>query len=141
MLSLWAPALHALDVSYGNFFKITGITRAEGQLSMPLERKQYYNIRIGSKDTYRFVSSCKEPCRQSATAVELSVHEVRPAQTWPDMWIVSAGLNRDWLFTFLVFRRGEVYSVKAPAGLRFLDKTLKKQVEETVISAVKQPTL
>ncbi len=141
MLSLWAPALHALDVSYGSFFKITDITRMNGQLSMPVERKKYYNIRIAGKETYQFALHCKEPCVQPAQAVTPTVQEVRPAQTRPDMWIVSADLNRDWFFTFLVFRRGEVYSVKAPAGLEFLDKTLKKQVEETIISAVKQQSL
>ncbi len=138
MLSLWVPTLHALDVSYGNFFKITGITRAEGQLSMPLERKQYHNIRIGSKDTYQFVSSCKAPCRQPASVVELSVHEVRPAKTRPDMWIATVDFNRAWFVTFLIFRRGEQYTVKPPAQLQFLDTSLKAQTEERVMAAVKQ---
>ena len=141
VLSLWAPTLHALDVSYGKFFKITGITRAEGQLSMPVERKKYYNTRIGSKETYQFVLNCEEPCVQPVQAVTPTIQEVRPAQTRPDMWIVSVDLNRDWLFTFLVFRRGGVYSTKAPAELNFLDKTIKKQVEKSIISAVKQQAL
>ena len=138
MLSLWASTLHALDVSYGKFFKIAGITRANGQLSMPVERKKYYNIRIGSKETYQFVLSCKEPCVQPMQQETPTVQEVRPAQTRPDMWIATVDFNQTWFITFLVFRRGEQYTVKPPAQLQFLDKSLKAQTEEMVISAIKQ---
>ena len=138
---LSAPALHALDVSYGKFLKITGIERSTGKIVLPVERKKYYNVRILDKSTYRFVRTCLAPCVQEVDDVSVTVLEVRPAQTRPDMWIVTVALNQDWLVTFLVFGEAGTYSVKAPKNLLFLQDTFKKEVELIVISAVKQASV
>lgn len=133
-----APALHALDVSYGNFLTIKGISCADGKVILPVERKKYYNIRILNKSTYRFVEICKTPCVQEVADIKVAVSEVRPAKECPDMWITSVVFNQDWQATFLVFRREEKYSVKSPVDLIFLQPTLKKRTEEAIISAVKE---
>lgn len=116
--------------------KITGIERAKGKLTLPVERKQYANIRILDKDTYRFVTSCQTPCVQEVQTVTVSVSEVRSAKERPSMWIATVAFNQAWQGTFLVFRQGETYRVKPPANLLFLQQALKKQTEETIIAAV-----
>ena len=131
-----ALTLQALDVSYGNFLKITDIKRTADGIFLPAERKEYHNIRILSKQTYQFVKRCQEPCVQDVLTVQVSAAEVRPAQTQPNMWIVSVALNQDWLLTTLVFGRKDKYEVRFPKQVRFLDPTLKKRVEESVISSV-----
>ena len=133
-----APALHALDDSYGKFLTITGIERAEGKISLPVERKKYYNVRILDKNTYWFVSSCQVPCVQEVTKVDVTVSDVRAAKERPDMWIANVAFNQDWQVTFLVFRREGNFSVKPPANLIFLQQTLKKQAEEAIIAIVKE---
>ena len=73
---------------------------------------------------------------QSAARVDVSVMDVRPAQTRPGMWIASVAFNRAWLVTFLVFQHGEHYTSKPPAGFVFLDATLRTQTEELLQRAV-----
>lgn len=138
LLCSLTPALHALDVWYGSFLKITGIKRVEEKVILPAERKKYHNVRILGKDTYRFVKSCTEPCVQPVQTVEPTVTDVRPAKERSNMWIVTVAFDQAWQATFLVFRRGEAYQVKTPVNLFFLDRTLKKQTENVVIAAVKE---
>ncbi|MBR5151826.1 MAG: hypothetical protein IKW71_03260 [Elusimicrobiaceae bacterium] len=138
---LGVPALHALDVSYGKFLKITGIERTAGQVVLPVERKKYYNVRILDKSTYQFLTTCVPPCIQQVAKVAVVVQDVRPAQTRPDMWIVTVALNQDWLVTFLVFEKSGTYNVKSPKNLLFLQDVFKKEVEQTVVSAVKQASV
>ena len=132
------PTLHALDVSYGSFLKITGIERAAGKLILPVERKKYANVRILDKDTYQFVKSCQNPCVQDVQTVTVSVPEVRPAKDRPSMWIATVAFNQAWQGTFLVFLQGEKYRVKSPTNLFFLQQALKKQTEDAIVSAVKE---
>ena len=135
---LLAPALHALDVSYGNFLTITGIERSEGKIKLPIERKKYRNIRILSKSTYQFVIACSSKCVQDIAEVQVTVSDVYPAKERPDMWMVTCSFNQDWQGTFLVFRRGEKYSIKSPANLIFQQDVLKNKTEELVVAAVKE---
>lgn len=133
-----APTLHALDVSYGNFLTITGIERSEGKISLPVERKKYHNIRILSRSTYQFVIACSSKCVQDVAEIRVTILEVRPAKTRPDMWMVTCAFNQDWQGTFLVFRRGEEYSLKVPANLVIKESSFRKKTEETIIAAVKE---
>lgn len=139
-LIVMAPALHALDVSYGNFLTITGIERAAGKVILPVERKKYYNVRILDKNTYQFVTTCPAPCVQKVANMKVTVADVRAAKERPDMWIVNVSFNQDWQGTFLVFCHEGKYSVKPPANLIFVQQTFKKQTEETIIAAVKELT-
>lgn len=137
-LIVMAPALHALDVSYGNFLTITGIERAAGKVILPVERKKYYNVRILDKDTYRFVAGCQAPCMQEIAKVDVTVCEVRAAKERPDMWIADVAFNQDWQITFLVFKQGDTYRVKFPIHLIFVQQALKKRTEEAIVAAVKE---
>ena len=107
-----ASSLHALDVSYGKFLKITGIKQR--------------------------VRACSSSCVQQVEKFEAKVQEVRAASTRPDMWIVSVSFNRQWLITFLVFRNGEQYRVKSPVNLVFLQQDLRKRIERDIVVAVKE---
>ena len=133
-----APALHALDVCYGNFLTIKGIERTGGKIILPVERKKYYNVRILSQNTYRFVTNCQEPCVQHVADIKVSVYDVRPAKERPDMWIASVSFNQDWQGTFLVFRQESRYRVKPPANLLFVQPGLEKETQEAIIAAVKE---
>ncbi len=137
-LCLLTPTLHAWNVSYGSYLKITGITRTEGRILLPVERKKFYNVRILSQNTYQFVRTCQPPCRQAVTDVNVDVLHVRAAKEQPDMWIATVAFNQDWQGTFLVFRRGDTYSVKPPAHLIFLQQALKQKTEAAIIAAIKE---
>lgn len=132
------PALHALDVTVGSSFKITGIVRGQDKVQLPVERDKYYNIRILSKHTLDFVRGCEAPCRQVLEPVSPSVEEIRPAATRENMWIASVAFNREWLVTFLVFKTQQEWTVKAPADFMFLDKNLETQTRELILKAVKE---
>ncbi len=133
-----ASSLHALDVSYGKFLKITGIKQQAEKLILPVERRKYHNIRILDKETYQRVRACSSSCVQQVEKFEAKVQEVRAASTRPDMWIVSVSFNRQWLITFLVFRNGEQYRVKSPVNLVFLQQDLRKRIERDIVVAVKE---
>jgi hypothetical protein len=137
-LIVMAPALHALDVSYGNFLTITGIERAAGKVILPVERKKYYNVRILDKDTYQFVTTCPAPCVQKVANMKVTVADVRAAKERPDMWIADVAFNQDWQITFLVFKQGDTYRVKSPIHLIFVQQALKKRTEEAIVAAVKE---
>lgn len=137
-LCLLTPTLHALDVSYGRFLKITHLKRTDEKLILPVERKKYYNVRILSKSTYQFVKVCQLPCVQAVAEVKVTVDSVRAAKERPDMWIATVAFNQDWQGTFLVFRQGNKYSVKPPAHLIFLQQALKQKTEAAIVAAIKE---
>lgn len=137
LLCLVSPTLHALDVSYGQFFKVTHIKRTDGQIILPVERKKYYNVRILNQGTYQFVKTCQAPCVQDVSKIEVAVLQVRPAKERPDMWIADVAFNQAWQATFLVFRQGDTYSVKPPANLIFLQGTLKQDTQAALVAAIK----
>ena len=137
LLLLFTPALHALDVTVPGSFTISGVTRTDGKVMLPAERT-YQNIRILDKSTYRFVSSCPEPCVQPLGSVSPVVADVRPAQTRAGMWIVSVDFNRAWRITFLVFKKGNDFSIKLPQYFTFLSDPLRTQTREVVLQAVLQ---
>lgn len=137
-LFVQVSTLHALEVSYGDLLKINGIERTAGSIVLPVERKQYYNIRILGKDTYQFVATCQAPCQQIANEVETTVTDVRPAQKDPNLWIAQVAFNQDWQATFLVLWHGDRYRVTAPANLLFLQDSFRRRVEEIIISAIKE---
>ena len=132
------PALHALEIQAGSSFKITGITREQDKLQLPVERNKYYNIRILSKETLDFARACKEPCRQPFENAAPAVQEVRPAATREDMWIASVAFDRAWLVTFLVFKKKQEWTVKTPANFVFLDKNLETQTRELILQVVRE---
>jgi len=138
LLLLFTPALYAFDVTVLRSFTISGLTRANGKLTLPLEHKQYYNIRVLNKETYDFLLSCKEPCVQLQADVTASVVEVRCAQTRKHMWIVQVAFGRAWLVTFLVFQKGNNFSIKEPEHFTFMSKELAEQTRHVILQSLRQ---
>ncbi len=141
LLLLFTPALHALDVDVPGSFTISNITRTQGKVILPSERQKYQNIRILDKSTYDFVTACEEPCLQPLTQVMPVVSNARPAQTRQHMWIVQVDFSRAWLVTFLVFQKGEDYSIKPPEYFKFLSKALARQTREVILQEIRQENI
>ena len=137
LLLLFAPALHAWDVTVARSFTILGVTRTEGKVVLPSERT-YQNIRILDKSTYDFVAACQAPCAQPLPAVTPVVADVRPAQTRGRMWIVQVDFNGAWLITFLVFQKGNDFSIKLPEHFTFNSDVLAQQTRQVIVNAVKE---
>lgn len=137
LLLLFASTLHALVVEIPGSFTISGVTRADGKIILPAERS-YQNIRILDKSTYDFVSSCTQRCVQPLTEVIPTVVEMRPAKTRAGMWIVQVAFNRAWLITFLVFQKGNDFSVKPPQDFKFLSTPLAAQTREVILQALRR---
>ena len=133
-----APALYALDVTVGSSFKILNIARVDGKIHLPIERDKYYNIRILNKETFDFVRTCAEPCRQAFTDVVVQVQEMRPAKTRENMWLATVSFKNAWAVTFLVFKRGEKYAVKFPEHFVFLDNALRARMQTAIVKAVEE---
>ena len=137
LLLLFASTLHALSVEVPGSFTISAVARQEGNLVLPSERT-YQNIRILDRGTYRFVSSCEQPCVQPLTQVVPTVAEVRPAKTRKGMWIVQVDFNHAWLITFLVFQKEKGYNIKPPQDFKFLSDALAMQTREAILQAIRQ---
>lgn len=121
-------------------FTILGVSRPEGKVVFPSERT-YQNIRILDKSTYDFVTACQVPCVQTFALVTPVVASVRPAQTRKQMWIVQVDFNHAWLITFLVFKKGEDYSIKLPEHFKFLSSSLAQQTHEVILQALRQENI
>ena len=137
LLLLFAPTLHELDVEVSGSFTISGVARTGNKLVLPSERT-YQNIRILDKSTYDFVSSCQAPCVQTLVGVTPTVSDVRSAKTRQDMWLVQVDFNRAWLVTFLVFKKGNDFSIKPPEHFKFLSTSLVQQTREVILQALRQ---
>lgn len=138
---LVASTLCAMDVQVDRSFKIVGIDRTEGKLVLPAEHKKYSDIRIVDRGTFNFVRKCTEPCIQTLVPLDFIVHEIRPAQTHEDMWIVSVDFNQAWLITFLVFKQRDSFSIKGPKHFIFLDPVLELRTREMILKAVSSKKL
>ena len=137
LLLLFASTLHAFVVEVPGSFTISKVTHQEGKVVLPAERN-YQNIRILDKATYDFVSSCVERCVQPLTQVTPVVMEVRSAKTRANMWIVQVAFNRAWLITFLVFQKGNDFSVKPPQDFKFLSTPLAAQTRKVILQALRR---
>lgn len=139
-LLCWAPALHALEVQVGSSFIISGVTRPAGQVELPLQRGQYANVRILSKETYDFVRTCTMPCRQALPVAAPAVSQVRSAASRPGMWIADVLFGAGWQVTFLVFQKGDEFTLKPPEHFKFLDSGLETSTRQAVVQAVQEET-
>lgn len=137
LLLLFTPALHALVVEIPGSFTISGVTRTEGKIVLPSERT-YQNIRILDKSTYGLVSACQTPCVQPLVNIMPVVADIRPAHTRARMWIAQVDFNHAWLVTFLVFQKGNDFSVKPPEHFKFLSNLLAQQTRDVILQAIRQ---
>ena len=105
---------------------------------LPLERNRYANLRILNRETYRFISSCLEPCVQPLVDVSPTVVGLRPTKTRPGMWISQVSFGKAWLITFLVFQKEKNFIIKSPQHFKFLDNALATQTQKMILQALQQ---
>lgn len=127
--------LRALTVSYGSFFEVLNVSRPADEVTLPLTRGKYADVRILTRETFNFVKTCPERCVQDAGTGEINVEEIRAAKTRGGMWIADVSFDGKWLVTFLVFKNKNGYGVKAPENFRFVDEALRLRTEEILAAA------
>lgn len=137
-LLLVSPALFALEITVGSSFKISGLTRTVQGVTLPIERQKYANIRVLDQATYQWLGSCKEPCVQNVASFMPVVSQLRPARTQERMWIAQVDFLPSWRMSCLVFKKGNVFSVKFPAHVQFLNSVLEANTREVIIQAVQE---
>ena len=133
----------ALNVRYGSFFTVKGITVKQGHLIMPLARKKYVNARILEEETYRWLLACStQECSQPDAVGKTEVYSLRAAKTKPGMWIAQIAVDGRWLLTFLIFENAADVGVVVPEEIRISDdswhKQIKKQVADEIIRLKKE---
>ncbi len=133
---LLSPALHAWDVTVGSSFKILDVVRTDAKIVFPLERKKYANIRVLNRATYQELLRCADPCKLVENVETPRVAQVRPANTQQNMWIAQVDYLPAWRLTFLVFKKGNNYSIRFPEHVEFLNQVLKERTQEVILQAI-----
>ena len=113
--------LCAFDLQYGSLFNVKGITLKNGLPVLPLSRGKYANVRVLDKETFELLTTCGAVCKQPAAEGQLYLSHIRSAKTRPDMWIADVSVDKKWLLTFLVFKKGKDVSFISPQGVEILD--------------------
>lgn len=130
VLCLAACAAYAFTFSYGEIFDVQDVQNKNGILLMPLTNGKYKNVKVLSKDVYRFLSDCRLDCHYLAVGNEFASTDYRQAFTREGMLIADVDFNQEIAVTFLVFKNKDGFSVKAPETVVFKDKKILKQVEQ-----------
>ena len=127
----------ALDVAYGSFFTVRGVTLKNNRPVLPITRGQYANVRILDKKTFDWLADCKEPiCKQEASGGQIEVTAIRAAKARSGMWIADISVDSRWLLTFLVFQNPQKYGIVVPDVIRIEDTGWHRQVEKQISEAV-----
>ncbi|MBP5403613.1 MAG: hypothetical protein J6Y17_00805 [Elusimicrobiaceae bacterium] len=133
---LLSPALYAWDITVGSSFKILEVARAGEKIIFPLERKKYANIRVLNRATYQELLRCADPCKLAGEIETPRVALVRPASTQKNMWIAQVDYLPAWRLTFLVFKKGDNFSIRFPEHVEFLNQVLKERTQEVILQAI-----
>ena len=128
LLMLAFPAC-AFTFLYGDLFSVEHISNADGNLQMPLSRKKYKNVKILSKELYRFLKSCPADCAYPSVGRAVEIVEIRAAKSQPNMLIAEVAFNEQIQLTFLLFKEKKGVSVKFPNDVIFQDKKFKQQIQ------------
>lgn len=132
-----AIGLHAFDLQYGDFFRVSGIT-LEGDLPvMPVTRGQYVNTRVLDKETLEFLKTCADVCKQDG-AGDVQLASLREALTRPGMWIAAVAVDQKWLLTFLVFENEQGIGVVVPEPITVLSNDWSLRVERLLEAGVQE---
>ena len=130
-----ACGLCAFDLQYGSFFRVKDIVLEQGRPVLPLTRGKYADVRVLDRETFDLLKNCSVPCRQEADSAGTEIFDIRAALTRPGMWIAEVSFGGQWLVTFLIFQNKSGYDIKEPEKFVFLDRLLKKKVENMLSSA------
>ena len=130
-LALAIPAC-AFTFSYGNLLDVPEVKNKEGVLQMPLTRKKYKNVKVLSKQLYRFMKHCTSDCNYEPDGAKLEVTSFRAAATRADMWIADVSVNSEIGITCLVFKNGNEFSIKLPDVVKFKNAAFKKDLQKYI---------
>lgn len=120
----------ALDLKYGRYFTVSGITQADGAVQLPLEKKKYKNIKVLSKKLYQTLLTCDASCVYEPGGVSFASVDYRVPPSNKTMLIADVDFNDDLAITFLIFKNKTGLRVSAPSDFAFTDKRLEKDVTE-----------
>ncbi|MBR5609532.1 MAG: hypothetical protein IKW63_04680 [Elusimicrobiaceae bacterium] len=123
----------AFTCIYGDYLEVKDVENKKGVLIMPTTNGQYKNIKVLSKEVYRFLQSCESDCRYAVADVVFESVNYRKAFTRSNLLIADIDLNKELALTFLVFKNEDGFFVKAPQEVVFKDKKLQKQIESYLI--------
>lgn len=125
---LWAVPACAFTFSYGNFFEIKDVQNQSGAPVLPLAGGKYRNVKIVSRELYRFLSQCAADCRYGAQEARFESSDYRQAFTNERMLIADVEFNGEIILTFLAFKNKDGIRVQAPREAVFKDGKLKERV-------------
>ena len=132
-----ALPLCALDVQYGTFFTVKGVSVQDGKLVLPLARKKYANVRILDKATYQWVLACKpDNCVWQAAPGHTQIQSVREANTRPGMWIAQVDVDGKWVLTFLVFENPDGFGFVVPQEIVITAKSWQDSIEQQIAAEI-----
>lgn len=134
----WAMPADALNLMYGQAFKVEKITRQNATVQLPLSRGKYANVKLLTRPVYEFLTTCKTPCRLERDTVNFTVQDFRAAKTRRGMWIADVEINGEMALTFLVFKQGGTFSIKPPEPVKFLDETLLENIKNRLKALAQQ---
>ena len=142
VIMVWCMAFPAcaFTFSYGDLFSVKNVTLQDGLVTLPKTQKKYRNVKILSKEVYRFLKTCQTDCRYAAAGKEFVSMDYRKARSREGMLIADVQFNEDIIVTFLVFANKKGFSVKTPQEVTFEDKKLEQEVIKYV-EALAQKTL
>ena len=127
----------ALDIAYGSFFTIRGVTQKDGRPILPVTRGQYANVRILDQETFAWLAACKAArCTQEDTGGQIEVTALRGAKTRKDMWIADVAIDSRWLLTFLVFQNLQGYRIVVPEVIRIEKAAWLQQLKQQISAAI-----
>jgi hypothetical protein len=141
LLLLNAVWLRAFDLQYGELFCVTNLTQKKGKVILPVTRGKYTNVRVVDKATYRLLKTCGNLCKQESLGGEISVTQMRKAQTRYNMWIADVTVDSRWLLTFLVFRNKDGFDFIVPQDVRVTDKKWFQQIKQSIQTRIMQDEL
>jgi len=129
----------ALDVRYGPFFTVKGVSVKQGKLELPLARKKYANVRILDEETYRWVLSCApQSCVWQNAAGATQIESLRAAQMRPGMWIAQVAVDERWVLTFLVFENPDGFGFVVPQEVEVKDRSWQTRTEQQIAAEIRR---
>jgi len=138
-LLITALPVCALDVRYGPFFTVKGVSVKQGKLELPLARKKYANVRILDEETYRWILSCDpQGCVWQNAAGVTQIQSLRAAQTRPGMWIAQVAVDKRWVLTFLVFENPDGFGFVIPEEVAVNDRAWQTRTEAQIAAEIRR---
>ncbi|MDR0292207.1 MAG: hypothetical protein LBI01_05555 [Elusimicrobium sp.] len=139
--------LHALNVAgfttedgTGRFnfgpFEIRNAEFENNTLIMPLERDEYKNITLLTRDFYNKLAQCFDKCSY-APAGEIKF-EVTDAAAVGKIFLATVTFDKEMSVTFVVSDAKGRFYVRRPSDFIFTDKLFEKNVKEKIREAVSE---